>query len=139
MGWLSRVIVFCQRQSDGERAAHAQSAGHTDLSPEIERKMLDDGKPQARSTQLLRTRLVDPEKSFEQAILVFRRNADPGVDYIDHNHFVFPSPSYGDRSALGRVLHRIVDQVVQDMPQGFCIGLHKKIFVRRIVGEGDLL
>src|SRR2546426_11179846 len=76
----------------------------------------NDGQPEARPTEVTRSRLVDPVEAIEHAVAVLRWYARPGVGDFDRR----PGPSvpYDDPDAAAgrRVLDGVVHQVDQRLP-----------------------
>ena len=74
-------------------------------------------KPEPRSAQFSRSRLVDPIEPFKQSAVMFRLNSDAGVGHLDHGLCAIFLATNGDCSPCGSVFDRVVDQIAKNLQQ----------------------
>src|SRR3989449_8744795 len=104
------------QQRDPERRSAPLDAFQIDSPAVCLDRPTSDGQPEARPTEITRSRLVDSVEAIEYAVAMLRRYARPGVGDLDGRPG--PSVSYGypDAAAGRRVLHGVVHQVDQCLP-----------------------
>ena len=66
------MLFFGFGEGDGKGCAFSGSAFHTDAGMMDQRRMLDDGKAEPRSADLLGAAFIDPIEPFKDAVQTFR-------------------------------------------------------------------
>ena len=79
--------------------------------------VLDDGQTQTRASCLPRPAAVDAIETFGQPRQMFRGDADAGVAYGEFAGALTDAPGQFDASALGRIAHRVANQVAKSAVQ----------------------
>src|SRR5579875_575872 len=108
-------------KADGERGALPRPAGGVDAAAHGLDQVLDDRQTQAGAAQFARTRLVHAVEAFKDAWQIGLGNANAGVGHFQAYLLPLAPPTHRDSATLGRVFDGVVEQVIEDLLQGFLV------------------
>src|SRR4051812_11698928 len=100
---------------DGERRSYARQALHGDMTAQRLGQMLDDGKPEPRSTDVARPSPIDAVKALEEARQMAGRDAGTGVSDRDANLALSFGGRERDLGAARSILDGVVDEVRENL------------------------
>ena len=122
------------RGDSGQKHAHSgalvDGAFDLELAAMSLNDVLYDSETQSRAAQFAGTRFVDAVEALGEPRQVLFRNPCAGIDDCDFNLRVCFSAGMGvcgrdhDRAASGCVLHRIIDEVEQDLHERVAVEAH---------------
>src|SRR5207248_4800381 len=119
-----RCAVTPHRYRECERGAFARLA----FDPDAAAVQLDEllGQRQTESGALLLLRVIAPDLAelLEHGLMIFGRDADPGVADRDLEPAGIAMRRYVDAAAVGRDLDRVGQQVDEDLLHLALVGLH---------------
>src|SRR5256886_6276146 len=124
---LQCVRAFgCERDREVEGRAVTDGAFHPDLAPVHLHDLLNDREAEASPGDGLRGAAADPTEAFEDVPDLVLGDADAGVGDADQDVASVGSAGQGDGPALGRILHRIVDDVADNLDQPVAVAGHDR-------------
>ena len=103
--------------------------------------MLDDRQAQPGAPQLTAPRLVHAVEPLEDPRQLVARDADARVGHVHAHHVGRQRAGHADLSSQRRVLDRVVDQVVEDLPDRLLVGQDQSLSIQAagIKGERQVL
>src|SRR6266516_978704 len=104
------------QQRDPERRSAPLDALQIDSPAVCLDRPTSDGQPEARPTEITRSRLVDPVETIEHAVAMLRWYARPGVGDLDGGPGRSVPYDDPDAAAGRRVLDGVVHQIDQRLP-----------------------
>ena len=122
-----------QREHDGERRSLVEPAPHAHLTAVGGDDVLDDAQAQPGTAGDPRTCRVHSVEALEDALGVLSGHADALVGHGDLDALVDEVDSDADASALGRVVHGVVDEVAHRVDEQFVVA-----FDEQVTRRGDL-
>ena len=121
-----------------KRAAAARLAVDADEAAMAAHHVIDDGKPEAGALRPRAGVGLNPEELSEDLTLKPRRNADAVIADADDAVPVDAIDLDFNRAVLGRVLHRVRDQVLERLHGGFRVDQHRHLAVQ-LRGDRELI
>ena len=109
------------REINRKLGTGADAASHLDLAADRLDEMLHNRESQAGAAKFAAARFVYAIEPFKNTRQVVARDSDPGVGNFDPGGVVAGGTIDAHRPAFGCVLDRVVDQVVDDLADGFLI------------------
>src|SRR5438445_436634 len=140
--WLLGRRLHRQRQLIGAGARRRQREAHggplaldavdRQLPAVREHEVPDDGEAEPGAAQLARARLVDTVEALGDPRQVGARDADARVAHahlhtLDVGRAVERPCAHGHPAALGCVLHRVVEEVDEDLREAVVVGVHAEV------------
>src|SRR5262245_43103974 len=124
-------------RAPGSRQRHAEGcplpdlAVHANLTAHRLNQVLHDGQTQTGAAGFASASLVHAIEPLENAVHVRFWNAHAGIFHFKAHGVVGGTPTHGDAPAVGRVLDRVIDEVIHHLPQRVRIG-PRRHFARHI-------
>src|SRR5205809_683412 len=140
--WLLARRLHRQRQLIGAGARRRQREAHggplaldavdRQLPAVREHEVPDDGEAEPGAAQVARARLVDTVEALGDPRQVGARDADARVAHahlhtLDGGRAVARPRAHGHPAALGCVLHRVVEEVDEDLRETVVVGVHAEV------------
>src|SRR5690242_12866582 len=110
----SRCCCASERDLDGENRAGAKSRANVDLVPEQISKPLHDGKAETETLASLPCRIVKLMELFKDRLKFHLWDAGTGIPYLNAQP-ITRAAAAKEELAVGRVLHRIGQQIADDL------------------------
>src|SRR5207247_6929598 len=115
-----------ERDREVEGRAVTDGAFHPDLAPVHLHDLPNDREAEASPGNRLRGTAAYPTEAFEDVPDLVLGDADAGVGHADQDVASVGAAGQDDSSALGRVLHRVVDDVADDLDQPVAVAGHDR-------------
>ncbi len=102
-------------------------------------QVFDDGEPQPGAPHFSRAGSVHAVKPLKNSALMLARNSDPIVLNFEHHVRPFVFPAHTDSPSFAGVLDRVGHEIIDDLPEGLFVGLHRQVLLVRRHQQLDML